>query len=269
MKRCRNCDSMLNDSDRICSSCGNTTFYFEQDNNNEQQNQFITYVENVRGNRRRVVYETQSQPKEKGGKISKILSFIFAGFLLFLALGLMLDIINKRVENNSYNNYIETEQLVDYTKGSVVDGIYINEWADIKIDLNDGWVEGNIVEYEEIEDEYIYCGFYGKKGVNTLTITFINTGDNSGEMQDEYLKEYILAVGGEMQNVTITEPVYEIIGNFAYLYSDVSGNINGDNLVVSAYMRSLDKYTILISVTGNSYDGVKTIVEAIQSVNDN
>ncbi len=270
MKRCRNCNSTANDSDNFCSACGSSMLYYEQNDTEEQPTQFLAYGRNVRGDRIQMVHnfdgESQYQPKPKEQKTKNLIGIFFAGLLLLFALGTTISIINDKIDRNQNDDYSVSEQTVLYTNGSVSDGVYTNEWADIRIELTDGWEQGSNEDYAEMEDDYIDCGFYGRNGVNTLTVLFVQTGDTTEEDEEDYLKEYALAIGGAMSDYRITEPSFKFVGDYSYLYSKITGNVEVSDMIVSAYLRGLDDRVILITVTGTDIEAIDGIVSSIQAV---
>ncbi len=123
----------------------------------------------------------------------------------------------KRTEETVQNNADSAEPLkgTGYTEGTVNDGVYVNEYAGIKMTLPEGYVHGSsdfgsaMSGFEE-ENKRIESAkkcdslFYDGNGSgNAIEIDFLNTNlavpDDSDYTEEEYLNDYIdlLARAGE------------------------------------------------------------------------
>lgn len=262
MKKCKVCSAIANDNDKFCSNCGNADFSVEY--NNEEPKQFIVFPNgiNPNGDGAEVRYfsdipaASESKPKKK--KSGKVVGIIFAVVLLLMAGGLALDIIN---DNSDDDNYDYSD--ITFEEGSIVDGQYQNEWADMSFDLSEGWTNGTEDDYAGINNELVTCGLYATKGTSTLTIAFIDISGDIETNTDDYLNEYLTGVTSSMDSAKSTEPTYQMFGNYSYVYSDTVGKVNGAELHLASCMRKLDDYIILISATGASKDSNHVILDQI------
>lgn len=273
MKKCKICLTVVNDLDRFCSYCGNADFYSED--NKDCPIQFTVYPNGIapNGDGAEVRYfsdipnhiENQNIKKKK----SKIIGIAGAVILLLVAIVFSIDILFD-------NNYKETmpnefsdknEQSVAFSLGEIVDGVYLNEWADLSFDLENTW-ENATDEYKKIENEFVSCGFYAKHNSNTLTIAFVKVSEgetNSEVLAEEYLDIYMKSVKDSMELSEISENKYSIIGGYSYICSEASGFVNGYDMIITSGVRTLEDYVILISVTGIDSDDNYTIIDKINS----
>ncbi|MBR5682588.1 MAG: beta-lactamase family protein [Ruminococcus sp.] len=124
----------------------------------------------------------------------------------------------ERTEDTVQNNADIAEPLkgTGYTKGTVNDGVYVNEYAGIKMTLPEGYVHegvdlGSAMSGFEEENKRIESAkkcdslFYDGNGSgNAIEIDFLNTKlgvpDDSDYTEEEYLNDYIDLLGRAGEN---------------------------------------------------------------------
>lgn len=268
MKKCNRCSNVVNENDKFCSKCGSNDFILEQKENKEEPIEFIYFKDGINpdGVGREVRYlnksELSNNEPQKNKKNNKIVGYVIAGLLLLMAGGMALNILNDKGNNNN-EEYEYEEENIEFTKGSIIDGIYQNEWADISFDMRDGWINGSSEDYLP-EEDLITHGLSIKKGNSTLKISFIDvSSDTVYYSESEYLEEYLSGITGTLQNSSVIGPTYQMFGNRSYVYADVIGTVNGYNICITAGMRRIDDYIILVNVTGETKESNHEIFDKI------
>lgn len=105
--------------------------------------------------------------KKSGMTWWKILLICIGGFfaLILIASIIIVATQSTKSSNSSVNSggFAVTSGVTNnnaaYTKGSIQDGWYINEWADIKFQVTDDWPNGSEYAYSKFSDEKTECGF--------------------------------------------------------------------------------------------------------------
>ena len=272
MKKCKMCNSIVNDGDKFCTNCGNSEFYDEYNEETEllteqdQPKQFIYYSEGI--NPEGVGREVHKIPAKKNS--GKIVGIVFIVLLLLTAIGLTLNILSKKhiSKPSTTEDPVQYEEIIPFTKGGVVDGVYKNQWVGIQFALGDNWIEAPQSGYGSYEDENTICGFYAINKENvTLNILFIKLSEqNIGTIYDEeeYLSEYIKGVSTNMTSSESTDIMYQLVGSQLYKYADITGVANNKSVSISAYLRQIDNYIVLINITSQDVDTNHSVLEEIE-----
>ena len=156
---------------------------------------------------------------------------------------------------------------VDFTTGEITDDIYVNEWADIRFALSDGWVNGEAQDYEDINNSIVTCGLYAENSANTLTINYVDTGEEnmSAKSLESYLDDYVSGMTTPLDSHEISESEYKMVGGYSYLCADLKGEASGYTIYFTTCMREQDGYLIMITVVGASKAENYSILEKISS----
>ena len=268
MKKCNKCSNIVNENDKFCLKCGNNDFTLEQTENKEEPIEFIYFRDGINpdGIGREVRYLNKSvlsngpQEPKKDKKNSKVLGYIVAGLLLLIIVGMALTSLNDKSENSNNNDYEYEEENVEFTKGSIIDGIYQNEWADMSFDLKDGWE----IKDKESDNEVITYGLSATKDFSTLTIAFVKTYENEENIDIyDYLEDYISGLKSAIENPVVIGPEYNMFGDHSYIYADVYGTANKIPIYFTSGMRRVNNYIVVVTASGITKESTHEIFNQI------
>ena len=154
---------------------------------------------------------------------------------------------------------------VAYTKGSVSNGEYSNEWADLRVALGDGWTIASSQENATIEDAETDCGFLASSdNGERFLIAFIQ--DSQGKYTVSSFLDELEEDAVESDGIKRTsDPVRTSISVGGHLYSGsrFHVDISGVDEVVSVYARQIDDYYVVITIFGLTEARVDSILTLI------
>ena len=138
----------------------------------------------------------------------------------------------------------------NYTKGTIENNVYTNEWADMKFELDDTWKKGSDAEFKSYENENTECGLIA--GIATegrqLAIAFeknpLNLYDENKYL-DNIKKDMNVAVSG----YSFGEYYTKSIAGKDYLGVDVSLTQGSVTVYQSFFTKLHDGKFISIVVT--------------------
>ena len=193
----------------------------------------------------------------------RIVLIIVAAVLAIVLPAIAGRIINMRDDKGDIDG-------VDYSKGELRDNVFYNEWANIKVEIPNGWQNASEAEYKKLESGYksdleAECGLYIKADNNQTQfyILFASLGKYGGSEKaflDEFekgLKSY--ATIGDKGTQKIAGQYYSYLE--ARLYGDVYSRV---------YFRIKGKRVIMITTQGTDKNYVEKFINcvtAIQKVN--
>ena len=158
---------------------------------------------------------------------------------------------------------------VPYTKGTVVDGVYENEWADIRLEIPSGW-KINKSKYSEYEDERTEVGLlledsYGStfiisfeeiKGIGVSETAYINSVES--QIKDEAKIGSTILISTDKGYETISGISYRYLKcKYLYMISDIYGEV---------YVKIRGKRATVITITGADITRVNDIKKCIKNV---
>lgn len=258
MKTCINCNNLEPDSSKFCSNCGGSYFRDEYStNNNEnvfQTNQPFLTDDSIR--------ETNQRKKKKMFSMLGVLSLILIVLVFATAIKVTHD--SKKMSDTTLT-YSDT---TSFSTGNINNNIYSNEWADIKFDMQDNWSEVSNQQYESYEDEITTCDFYAENSDGSqLAILLIDMSkdDTFNYTESTLIEEFSAGAASGMNNSATSEVMYQLLGNQLYLYTDITGKINGNETCITTYVRMIDDHAIVINITSNSPENNHVIAELIDS----
>lgn len=218
------------------------------------------------------------QPKKKKtGLIIGIIAGVLAFFVVIGIIGSIAmqndsdydDYYNDDYYNDDY--YADDYDTVEYTKGYFDGTTYINEWADIRLDLPEGYVEGDESMYASAETSTADCGMYfiAEDTMSLIYICF--EGLPSVPVYDEegYLDVAMQTLESQIEIEYQTPDTYKIVdvaGN-TYTVADCyfkNGYYEG---VQSICARKIDDRMVVICVTGVSVEENEALLNMITSAN--
>lgn len=246
MKTCANCNSIEPDLSKFCSNCGSADF--KEDNLTEEINS--TVLLHIREDGFENTFEDAKKQRTKK-------MFLMLGVLLLILIAIIFAAIVKMAYDSKNiihkPNYIENID-VPFAEGVFENGVYHNEWADLTIDLSNGWFKAPQEQYELYEDENTICDFYAKNGNdNSLVVLLLDLSFSKIiYSESDLLEELSLGISSGLDNSLTTGQSYQLIGDWLYVYSDTRGEANGKPICITSYLRIKDDHAILVNITSSS-----------------
>lgn len=157
-------------------------------------------------------------------------------------------------------------ETVEYTKGDVSNNVYVNEWADIKFELDSTtWKKGAASDYASFESATTDCGLIA--GISAegrqLAIVFEN---NPGDKLDEkaYLENVKKGMTTVVTGYTFSEQYKKTIAGKEYVGIDATLNQKGVNVYQTFLAVKHDGKFISIVVT--SITGKEEITSVLDKI---
>ncbi len=296
MKICPNCSNTVEDSAVFCDKCGtrfavqnNTLANYAQQPSNQPN--YVQQPQYNYGTNQPQYQNTAPQTPIKKKNTGVIIGIIAAVVILLAIIG---SVAEKAFQNQGYgdgdeNDYTppysfgtsdsssdaETDIAIDnnvfdvdaYTKGSIVDGWYVNEWANMRFDTN-GWINGTEELNEASEnDSNTEWGImlYDEESLKQISIVFEKLHNLDDRLSEsDYLSEQLDVA------TSYFEQLYQSVDldfDFSDYYDKtIAGekfkavkigfiSIDGLSLVEEVCIREHDGYLICVSILAqNSFD---------------
>ena len=183
MKVCKKCGNVVNDDIKFCPECGDNMSapvtpqnQFTAENNYQPRQYGVPEYEPM------PVYnapEEPQKPKKSGFRrfLSVILKIFLAFFVVMLIaiLSAVLSDDDDKLSEYSYDNAVISNSI-PFTTGEITDGVYTNEWANLKYTIPEGYARlwDNEVDYIAEGEIHQNTGFYLVNGGNVLALFFEN-----------------------------------------------------------------------------------------------
>ena len=157
---------------------------------------------------------------------------------------------------------------VDYTKGSISNNVYTNEWANIKFELDSTtWKQGSTADYASYETEGTECGLIA--GIATegrqLAIAFEENPRNYNE--ESYLDNATKAMKELVAGYTFSEYYKKTIAGKEYLGVDITLTQNGATIHQAMYVKLYDgKFIGIVGTSITSKDEIASVIGKITTV---
>lgn len=246
MKICNNCNSTQPDSVKVCTNCGSSSLR----NSIEK----ISY------------YEDYNFAEIKKSRNKKMIYALIIGVLAITVI-IALTIIKISLDN-SFDKKQYAESTTCSIDGEIVQNIYTNKWADLKIQLVNNWQNAPDKKYKSYEDKITKCDLYAMNDNNAsivVLITDLSFEEVGNYSEYELINEMSSGIGTRIANAKTEENSYQLIGNQLYLHTNITGMVEKNNISVSLYTRIIDDKAIIINVTSDSIEENQHIVEKIES----
>ena len=299
MKVCPNCNHTVEDSAIFCDKCGSRfpTVNNTQPNYTQQatpQANFTPQTYNYGANQQVYQPAPQNQPKKKN---TGLIFGIIAAVLIVLAI--IGSVAEKafhnqgygssggdnnpsynfgEIGNNSSTNNNETENqnnntegnndsnTVSYNKGTFADGVYVNDWANMRYDAGSIWTDGSADEYASYEgDPNTECGVILNDATNgkQLVICFEKlTGINVLINEDTYLDAATSGLKDQYASMNLTCEMSDYYDTTiaGEKYRTVRMSFEGTTMVQDFHVRKLDNYIIFVAVTAqDNFDAAAAV----------
>ena len=299
MKVCPNCNNTVEDNAIFCDKCG-TRFaaqnnaqngYYQQPANN------VNYTQqpyNYGANQQPYQPAHQKQPKKKNTGL--IIGIIAAVLIVLAIIGSVAEKAFQNqgygssggnnnpsynfgeIGNNSSTNNNETENqnnstednnvsdTVSYNKGTFADGLYVNDWANMRYDAGSIWTDGTADEYASYEgDPNTECGVILNDATNgkQLVICFEKlTGTNVLINEDTYLDAATSGLKDQYASMNLTCEMSDYYDTTiaGEKYRTVRMSFEGTTMVQDFHVRKLDNYIIFVAVTAqDNFDAAAAV----------
>lgn len=162
--------------------------------------------------------------------------------------------------------------VMTYSKGSMKDGWYINEWANMKFDANSNWTNGSADEYSSYEgDPNTECGIIlnDAKNGKQLVICFEKlNGPSASITEEEYLDILTGGLKQQYENASLTCTVAD------YCNTTIAGETFKTARITFAeastiqqfHVRKYDGYIIAIAAMAQDSFDVSSTVNNIRAI---
>ena len=157
MKKCSHCSREAADEVLVCPVCGSIGF----ESITEQTSSFNPY--------NYVPYQGEIKAKMKPWQI--LLVVLGCAAIIATAVFALRGIFD----------------MSGYTEGEIVDGVYLNEWAEIKLVIPDDFDDLTDAEKSEYEDNYNDCGMVIESDNTSLVLIFENIQGAGISSTNEYI----------------------------------------------------------------------------------
>ena len=159
-----------------------------------------------------------------------------------------------------------------YTKGEIVDGSYINEWANIKYRITDDLPEGPKSLYSSYENQNTDCGFLASDGTRQLVFAFEKLGSASADLTaGDYLdlleKRIVSEYGGLGIDVSNQHRIkMKIAGeNYDATVLNIKFSVNKNTVCQYICVRKIDNYMSCVIATDTEENRIVTVLDSIKS----
>lgn len=303
MKLCPNCNNTIEDSSVFCDKCGmrfavqnnNPVNYAQQPQNQQNYSQQPQYNY---GADQPQYQNTAPQTPPKKKKTGLIIGIVAAVLIVLAIIGSVAqkafqnqgygDVNNGNDSTPSYDFSIDEPSINDntdsttesnvsdavtYNKGSMKDGWYVNEWANMKFDANSNWTDGSTDEYASYAgDPNTECGVILNDPINgkQLVICFEKlNGPSASVTEDEYLDIITSSLKQQYADANLTCTVADYfdatIANEKFRTAKFT--FDGSTMVQEFHVRKYDGYMIFIAVMAQDNFDASTVVNNIRAVN--
>ena len=166
----------------------------------------------------------------------------------------------------------QDNDLTPYTKGEIIDGSYINEWANIKYRITDDLPEGPKSLYSSYENQNTDCGFLASDGTRQLVFAFEKLGSASADLTaGDYLdlleKRIVSEYGGLGIDVSNQHRIkMKIAGeNYDATVLNIKFSVNKNTVCQYICVRKIDNYMSCVIATDTEENRIVTVLDSIKS----
>ncbi len=176
---------------------------------------------------------------------------------------------NNESNVNSSDSSEEAPEKIYYSKGTFDGSVYINEWANIKFELPEGFSDADSATYNSAESLHTECGMYfiADDTTGLIYISFEKLPVFPVYDEEEYLDVAMKSLQNSSgDGVTYKTPdTYTTanIGGYTYAKSECAFNNSNGDFANTFYVRKLDNYMIVISAVGVDFSSNDALVNCI------
>ncbi len=160
-----------------------------------------------------------------------------------------------------------TPPTVDYTKGSVSNNVYTNEWANIKFELDSTWKEGPASDYKTYENTTTDCGLIAGIATEGRQFAIVFEKDITKSYDEkEYLDNATKMLSG-VTGYTYGDYYKKTVAGKEYLGVDITLNANGVTVYQAMFVKLYDGRFIAFSVTSaSSRDEINSVLAKVTTL---
>ena len=169
------------------------------------------------------------------------------------------------VEDEKEENNSEEDSNIEYTKGSFDGKEYVNEWANIRLEVPKGYTEGSDENYASFESITTDCGLYlVSENSEMYSISYETVKYAAIHSKEDYIDNF-----DKMLSATPQGASYEKVDSEPYVtiatkeYSVIHYKIYGVTYQ-SIYVRQIGDYMMSIIVIGESPEYNNSLVGSIK-----
>ena len=313
MKKCSKCNCEVDENTSYCPMCGSSEFYSvdpgattvlnesmgyppqttynQPDYSNQQPTQPPVYSQ-VPQFQQAMPFQPPVAPKKKGLKGWQI-ALIVVGVFALAGIGFIAQKIfqqqgygesskpqtsyfsddndNSFVEDNDDNSIASK---VEYTKGSISeDGVYTNEWADIKFVMPDGFSNADSSTYSAAENSTTDCGMYfmADDTMSLIYICYEKLPSFPKYDEESYLDSAMNSIETQTPSgityTTTDRYTTHTIAGYAYAKAECNLKNGYGDFAHSFYVRKQGDYMIAISAISSSHASNDDLVSKITKIN--
>lgn len=269
-KRCYNCKTIVDQNINFCPDCGNNQFeWVDKDITMQLRTEHSPWYNQEVSNTTR----EQNKIEEKRSNKLKI---IVITMILIIIVGSLFAILMSFFSNNDADISNQGPK-VEYTKGELVNNVYYNEWADIKVSIPEGYSNATEDEYSNSTDEVSDCLliFYEPSGDNMI-ISAQDISSYPNISVDAYLDgimqnmENDVSIVFGLENVDITYWVNkERIQLHGYTYVQLSYQIaikgEGQSRIQNIYARKIDNRILMFITSVDTEEKNKYLLSCLSN----
>lgn len=301
MKVCYNCNNTLEDSAQFCDKCGarlvdqnpTPTGHYQQPVNNTPNGYYQQPVNNANYTQQAYQPVSPKQPKKKNTGL--IVGIVAAALVVLAIIGssaekafqeqgygssnvddtpsyTFADIIAPSINTEATESQEDTTDAVSYTTGTFADGVYINEWANLRYDAGSIWTDGCADEYASYEgDPNTECGVILNDSTNgrQFVICFEKlTGVNVLIDEDTYLDAATSGLKDQYASMSLTCEMSDYYDTTiaGEKYRTVRMSFEETTMVQDFHVRKLDGYIVFIAATAQNDSDAVAAVNNVRTV---
>ncbi len=227
--------------------------------NNQYQN--VQYQNYQQAPQMQQNWQTPVQPIQPKKKKTGLIIGIVAGVLAFLVVvGVIIGVVASQdngYNDDYYNDYdynmddtYDDYDTVEYTKGYFDGTTYINEWADISLELPEGFVDTDYDTYSSMENATTECGAYfmAEDTSSVIIICFEELPKFPVYNETSYLDVSMSNLEAEVDVYYYYDDYYTTtIAGYDYTTVTVGFDNGYAEVVESVYVRQIGDYMVFIS----------------------
>lgn len=156
---------------------------------------------------------------------------------------------------------------VEYTKGSIKDNVYTNEWANLKFELNDKWCEGSASDYTSYENSTTDCGLIAGKATEGRQLAIVFESNPTSLLNEKsYLDAFVNSIKSASDAYTFSEYTTQTIAGKEFLCVAMTLDAGNANVYQYEYVKLYDGKFISIIVTSTSESEAKEALARVTTI---
>ncbi len=297
-KKCKVCGTNASIEAKFCQNCGSSDFItidhdqterLTASNNSYQKKSTDQNPYKQQNNYEQDFWQPPVSPNNHKKKNTNIVvGIIVTVFVVLPGIGATAQIIFK---NQDYNNHGGSYDFdisdsndsstkgdnsesseVEYTKGEFDGSTYINEWADIKLNLPSGFSNADSSLYNASENSTSDCGAYflADDTMSLIIIGYEKLPSFPKCDEKDYLDGAMKTLDSSPTGLTYqttSDYVTKTIGGYSYLSAECKVTNRYGDFIQTIYVRKLGDYMVNILILSTSSESCNNLVKMISRAN--